>query len=200
MVGFKRLLTGPSPRPVLANVTRGDVRGGSPPGSSGRTIWKMKARQARRVLDVAKKAIDRLRTERPMGDDWIITWSGAVILLRVVGHALKNVDRAASRQMARAVDDAWTRWETDRSAHSVFWLFIRDARNAILKEFELKAGQGVRIQPGASHEVIYHVYIPEFEHLNQLQLLDLAVRWWETELDIIERTAGEGQSRTGEVS
>lgn len=125
-----------------------------------------------------------------MGDDWIIAWSGAVILLRAVGHALKNVDRAASPLMAQAVNDAWTRWETDRSSHSVFWLFIRDARNAILKEFELKAGQGVRIQPDAGHEVVYHVYIPEFEHLDQPALLDLAVQWWETELDIIERAAG----------
>ena len=155
-----------------------------------RTIRKMKAERARRVLDVAKRAIDRLRTERPMGDDWIIAWSGAVALLRTVGHVLEKVDGAASPLMGRAVNDAWTRWKADRSSHSVFWLFIEDARNAIIKEFELKAGQGVRIQPGVGHEVLYHVYIPEFEHLDQPQLLDLAVQWWESELDIIERAAG----------
>jgi len=149
----------------------------------------VKAERARRVLAVAEKAVDRLRDRRLTGDEWIIAWSAAVVLLRAVGHALKNVDRCGSEQLKKAIDDAWERWNGEKDEYALFWLFIKKTRDAILKQFELGAGQGTRVRFGVDHEVLYHVYIKGFEDLDQIELLDLALRWWHSQLDAIEAAA-----------
>lgn len=130
-----------------------------------------------------------LRSERPMGDRWVIRWAASLALLRAVGHALAKVDAATDAHLRKAVEEAWERWRTHKDENRIFWRFIEDVRNSILKEFELKAGQGVIVRPGGGHTVTYPVYLEGFRELDQIELLDTALEWWRTKLDEVEARA-----------
>lgn len=149
------------------------------------------ASRARQVLRVAEESVETIRTERPMGNRWVILWVASVALLRAVGHALKKVDATSDRRLELAVDEAWECWSSQRDEHHIFWDFIEDARNNILKEFELGAGQGVTVRPGADHTVTYPVYLEGFGVQDQAELLDRALDWWQKELEKIEARASE---------
>lgn len=145
--------------------------------------------RAREVLGVADESVDWLRTERPMGKHWVILWAASLALLRAVGHALEKVDAATDQRMRSAVDEAWNRWKSDTDKHRIFWGFIDDVRNSILKDFDLKAGQGVIVRPGADHTVTYPIYVEGFGEMDQIELLENALDWWRTELESIEERA-----------
>jgi hypothetical protein len=130
-----------------------------------------------------------LRTERPMGDRWVILWAASLALLRAVGHALEKVDAASDARLREAVEEAWERWGTHQDENRIFWEFIDDVRNSILKEFELKAGQGVIVRPGGGHTVTYPVYLEGFSEMDQIELLDTALDWWRARLDEVEARA-----------
>lgn len=121
-----------------------------------------------------------------MGNQWVILWTASVSLLRTVGHVLRNVDAATDLRMRSAVDDAWNKWSTHKDEHRIFWEFIEEARNSILKEFDLQAGQGVIVRPGGDHTVTYPIYLDGFGEADQLELLDTALEWWHVELERIE--------------
>jgi cytolysin (calcineurin-like family phosphatase) len=90
-----------------------------------------------------------------------------------------------------AIDEAWKRWKSRRDEHRIFWEFIDDVRNSILKEFELRAGQGVIVRPGSDHMVTYPVYLEGFDVQDQVELLERALDWWRAELDLVEARASE---------
>ena len=142
--------------------------------------------------------METIRTERPMGNRWVILWVASVALLRAVGHALKKVDATSDWRLELAVDEAWECWSSQRDEHHIFWDFIEDARNNILKEFELGAGQGVTVRPGADHTVTYPVYLEGFGVQDQAELLDRALDWWQKELEKIE--APSLRDRSGNVT
>ncbi len=88
---------------------------------------------ARRVLQDCRVALDMLEQEED-GERWRVLWVGAMALLRAVGHVLRNVD-AQSPAIGEAVDAAYRRWKRKRSENEIFWDFINEGRNNILKEY-----------------------------------------------------------------
>ena len=58
-----------------------------------------------------------------------------VSLLRAVGHVLNKVDGASCPEMRAAVDEVWSEWKADKTANAIFFDFIEDERNSILKEY-----------------------------------------------------------------
>ena len=89
--------------------------------------------RARCVLRDCEAAVEMLEDEEDE-QRWRILWAGAMALLRAVGHVLGKVD-AKDERVRPFVEEAWERWNSDRVTNGVFWEFIRDERNAILKEY-----------------------------------------------------------------
>jgi len=88
---------------------------------------------AREVLFDCRLALEMLEGEQDLRR-WRVHWAGALALLRAVGHVLHKVDGANPRFRA-AVRAAYAGWKRDRRSHEVFWSFIEDERNNVLKEY-----------------------------------------------------------------
>jgi hypothetical protein len=90
---------------------------------------------ARKVLADCKAAHSLLETESD-NVRFRVIWVSGVALLRSVGHVLKGVDSKRDPRTREAIDEAWERWSSDRETIAVFWEFIQEERNNILKEYE----------------------------------------------------------------
>ncbi len=90
-------------------------------------------RTARAVLEDCKLALSLLENEKDLAT-WRVHWVGAVALIRAVGHVLIKVD-AKDASLKVAVDGSYSRWKRQRSQNAIFWDFINQERNSILKEY-----------------------------------------------------------------
>lgn len=88
---------------------------------------------AREVLADCEIALEMLEAEQDMAR-WRVHWAGALALVRAVGHVLQKVD-GADPKVHRQADIAYRRWKSDKTMHAIFWEFIEDERNNILKEY-----------------------------------------------------------------
>lgn len=159
---------------------------------------------ARTVLNEARFARAELQ-DGVQGSTWLRRWVTAVVLLRVVGHALDKADGKQSEHYRNAIERWWIALKASKPIPAIFWEFIDDERNQILKEFKINAGQGVTIQlhgqtmqlnsqasarsPEPTRvEAIYHYPITggPFAGADQGHVLDLALAWWQAELDFID--------------
>ena len=137
---------------------------------------------------------------------WRILWAGAMALLRAVGHVLRKVD-AKDGSVRPFVEEAWERWNSDRVTNGVFWEFILDERNAILKEYRFSVldasvvGLGLvdtRGDKDVGDGVVYEGPIVLEENLfrpleqgfgvgeDARDVYRDALRWWKRELSRIE--------------
>lgn len=66
---------------------------------------------------------------------WRVLWAGSAALLRAVGHVLKKVDGADPR-IGFVVDQRYRSWQSERQANAIFWDFIEEERNNVLKEYQ----------------------------------------------------------------
>ena len=127
-------------------------------------------------------------------------------LLRTVGHVLRNVD-GADASVRRAVDAAWSRWKADRTSNAVFWEFIEEEWNNILKEYRFsvldsaEVGLMVAAQGDADSG---HLVAEEAVALGGNLFRPLvvgsgqdardvygdALQWWDAELSRIEAASG----------
>ena len=82
---------------------------------------------ARRVLRDAYRARGDLAEAFQAGrhTDCRLRWVTAITLLRVVGHALDNIDGRRSPEMKAAIKAAWSRWSKCRFDHLIFHEFIK---------------------------------------------------------------------------
>jgi len=144
----------------------------------------------------------RLR-ENPTGEAWEAQFSAAIALLRSVGNVLHK------QKTKKWWDDLTRTKETD---HAIFWKFVDDERNLILKEGHLRAGQSAMVflqgvsaagvaggqtpiaptvaatAPKPTHH--YHVHDGVFIGRDPRDLIDAAIIWWHTELHSIEAASG----------
>jgi hypothetical protein len=92
--------------------------------------------------------------------------------------------------MRTAIDDAYERWRAERSAHAIFWEFIEEERNRALKEFTFGAGRGVIIDLGQGRvRHTYEMVRGHFKGQDQRDMVRHAIKWWEQQLDQIDREA-----------
>jgi len=136
------------------------------------------------------------------GSSWRRRWITSVALLRVVGHVLDKVDSSRSTVHKLAIDEAWRSLQRSKPEPAIFWGFIINERNNVLKEYKLSAGQGVTVRPGgvsvdlvtgAQHAseglpTIYHYVINDglFKGRDQRHVLREAIEWWRAYLDAID--------------
>lgn len=144
---------------------------------------------AREVLDDCRGALAEL--DGVQGPVWRRRWITAVVLLRTVGHVLFNVDRERSQAYKKAITAARDSLKNSKPKNQIFWDFIENERNNILKQYQISAGQGATVYLGPSRSVDYHYVINTgpFAELDQRDLLRQAISWWEKYLDEIDTAA-----------
>ena len=161
------------------------------------------AATARKVLEDCEAVLDMLEEEEG-GHRRRVLWAGALALLRAVGHVLHKVDRADPRQRP-LIDAAWDRWTADKAANAVFWGFIEEERNNILKEYRFSVSNSatvglgvVEIDRETDHAVAFETPVALDAHLywrketgfglgeDARDVYQEALLWWDAELSRIE--------------
>lgn len=158
--------------------------------------------QAREVLEDCRLAVSKLQ-DGISGRDWRIAWVTAVTLLRTIGHVLKKVDAKSNPKMGLVIETSWAQLVNSKPEPKIFWDFIEDERNNILKEYRLSAGQGVTVRPGMltinlqTGELNSEPGLPTLYHYvmnsgpytgqDQREVLAEALSWWDEYLRNIEQ-------------
>ena len=156
---------------------------------------------AREVLIDCRGALAEL-SDGVQGPTWRRRWIIAVVLLRATGHVLEKVDSARSPKHKAAIAQWWANLKSTKPIPAIFWLFIEEERNTIVKEYQTNAGQGVTIQlsgielnlrtgeqkidPPNPPKYHYTMNAGHFQGKDQRELIEEAIQWWEAELDAID--------------
>lgn len=146
--------------------------------------------QARIVLNDCRGALDELM----MGvhdSRWRRRWITTIVLLRTVGHVLDKVDSQQNPMMKAAIDDAWAQLNSQKPNPVIFWQFIDDERNNIVKEYLFGAGHNITVYPGANRpaDFDYVINTGPFKGRQQSEVIEEAIQWWEQYLDAIDVAA-----------
>src|SRR6185312_1454897 len=92
-------------------------------------------RAANEVLRDREKAVQLLE-EIPKPSYFEFNYVAALALVRAVGHVLDKVDANENGpRPGLSVDVAYAKWKANRDEHRIFWEFIEEERNNILKEY-----------------------------------------------------------------
>ncbi len=94
------------------------------------------AATAKKILADCRTAHDLLETESDAAR-FRLLWLSSVALLRSVGHVLAKVGSGCDLRIAEAVSAACKRWNADKESNAIFWDFIDEEPNNILKEYEI---------------------------------------------------------------
>jgi hypothetical protein len=92
-------------------------------------------RTARLVLADCREVLVHLRAD-PKGDEWRRLWVLTLALLRSVGYVLKNADARSDSDLERIVDRKWRELAASNPEPAIFWSFVEQERNNILKEYQ----------------------------------------------------------------
>ena len=109
--------------------------------------------------------------------EWKLYWIAGMALLRTIGHVLAKSDALVSPGHKAEVDRLWAEWRGDRQTNSIFWDFIEEERNNILKTYTFGA-QLARYDDG------YYVAYRGGE--DAFQMFREAVYWWRHQLRQLE--------------
>jgi hypothetical protein len=157
----------------------------------------MITKEAREVLLRCEYFAKALR-ENPTGVAWEAQFSAALALLRSVGQVL---DESKTKQW-------WSDLKSKKHSVSIFWDFIYNERNLILKEDKLRAGQSAAVYlqgvsaegrvagqastvppsvpPQLKANIYYHMNDGAFAGRDPRDLIDEAISWWNEELSKID--------------
>lgn len=102
-------------------------------------------------------------------------WVAAVVLLRAVGHVLSKIDATKSAKHKEEIGRLWEDWKLEREGNWIFWDFIENERNNIVKAYQF----GVELYD----EGIFHTEIGE----DGVELLFEGIYWWQRQLMALER-------------
>ncbi len=93
--------------------------------------------QAKKVLSDLKQSHAMLESEEDY-TKFRVLWVAAITLARAVGHILDKVDSKQSILMKTTIDKKWKNLKNskNRSKNIIFFEFIENERNQILKEYE----------------------------------------------------------------
>jgi hypothetical protein len=150
------------------------------------------------VLHDCRVALELLESEtRP--DVFRVLWVAGVSLARAVGHVLHKVDAERDDATKRVVGIAYQSWQVNRSENAIFWDFIEEERNQVLKQYEIGFLAGpVDVVVGAETFTLDdHLFCPvtdgPYAGEDCRDLLAEAIEWWSTQLAQIEESIlGEG--------
>ncbi len=126
-----------------------------------------------------------------------ILWVASISLSRAVGHVLEKIDSKASPELRATISKAYLSWKQDPETHQIFFEFIEDERNSVLKEYEFGFMSGpidVMVLPdGTSFSLSENLFCPlaggRFAGEDCRDVLQLAISWWKAQLASIDEAA-----------
>ncbi|MDI1228582.1 MAG: hypothetical protein PSY14_12950 [bacterium] len=147
--------------------------------------------KARSVLADCEHAWAMLETEvRP--ETFRLLWVAGITLARAVGHVLEKVDGVQTVAAKSAIDAAYVSWKNDRRGNAIFWEFIEQERNQVLKQYEMGFFTGP-ISLLAANELFAadnFLFCPvtdgAFAGEDCRDVLKQAIEWWQLQLAKIE--------------
>lgn len=151
---------------------------------------------ARKILRDLQMAHDLLETEES-AERFRLHWVAAVALCRAIGHVLQKVDSNTSPQLKTAISQIYDSWKAEPEAHHIFFEFIEDERNAVLKEYEFGFLSGpvdlVVLPSGFTSTLEDNLFCPlssgRFAGEDCRDVLELAINWWQVQLSQIDAAA-----------
>jgi hypothetical protein len=152
---------------------------------------------ARTPLSDCERGYGLLTREQLGSETWRVHWVACLALLRAVGHVLKNIDGETDAKHRDCIDKAWTRWKQDRKGNSIFWEFIEEERNNLLKEYKFgvvpepellttETGDVLgdeKDEPLETGDIYYKSSRTDTDGGNAISQ---AIAWWKQQLDAIE--------------
>ena len=154
--------------------------------------------QARVVLRDCEFALRDLRSGANP-PQWRTRWVATVACLRAVGHVLQKVDGPTSPDISMAINRAWADLNAKKPEPRIFWDFIEQERNNVVKAYQRAAKQNVTIDAGtvvasgAGVQVVrpkimfHHVMDGGYFHGHDPRdLVAKAIEWWRAYLDKID--------------
>lgn len=175
-------------------------------------------RTAREVLADCEIALEMLEGEQDLAR-WRVHWAAALALVRAVGHVLQKVDGAEPR-VRKQIDIAYRRWKSQRKKHAIFWEFIEEERNNLLKEYRFNLHPLDHVDVAVTMTVqnpktggisqiphvvpigenIYRPILDGYSEGNDARdVYREALDWWNAELTAIERALSEGAAPAAEA-
>ncbi len=125
-------------------------------------------------------------------------------------HVLKTVDSQASTEMANAIQAAWETLQRTKPEPDIFWQFIEEERNNVLKAYQFGAKENVNISPptlhldlktgeqwssGGAPTTYHHIMGPgPFAGQHPTDLVAEGIAWWRSYLDNIDTAAAQGDA------
>jgi hypothetical protein len=148
---------------------------------------------ARKILRDLQVAHELLETEES-AERFRVHWVAAVALCRTVGHVLQKIDSNTSPQLKAAISQIYASWKAEPEVHHVFFEFIEDERNAVLKEYEfgfLSGPVDFLVLPSGfistlEDNLFYPLSSGRFTGEDCRDVLGLAINWWQTQLSEID--------------
>ena len=150
---------------------------------------------ARQVLEDCRGALVDFK-DGLQGGSWRRHYILCITLLRIVGHVLDNVDKLKDPVLKIIIDDEYRKLKNSKKRHQIYWEFIDEERNDLLKEYKTSAGQGVTIKIGQKPAVEYHYVFNDgpFKERDQREVIQEAIVWWKSYLDNIDKRYERGKS------
>lgn len=136
---------------------------------------------------------------------WRTRWTGVVALLRAVGHVLQKIDAGRSEDIKKAIATEWENLRKSKPEPRIFWDFIEEERNNILKTYEFGTRMNTTIRPGTVHLSLsressegpsglttYESFIRSgtFTERDALEVCQDAIAFWHVFLDRVETSTG----------
>lgn len=94
----------------------------------------LRAREVYNDAVLAAKALDEADNEEMRR----IHWVSSITLLRASMHVLDKVDRKKSAELSDKVREAWVELKASKPQPEIFWGFIEEERNLVLKQYEIR--------------------------------------------------------------
>jgi hypothetical protein len=173
-------------------------------GAIKRAERRRKLKRKERALDAIHESCAAYTARRMLRDcDWAIrgfptgglnqapgrqAWFAAVALLRAVGHGLRNEDAVRSVYLREAIEVAWEKWKKDFYSSEIFYGFIEDERNTLLKEYRFENERKVYVEDARGEQQLVLI---GGKAVAPADALRIAWRWWQEEIGRIERHAAD---------
>jgi len=163
---------------------------------------------ARLALEDARHVVQEVRDLPQDTPGWLLRsrWVSALTLLRLVGHVIDTTE-AQSGTRKSVIDQWWSGIRATKPQPSIFWSFIYEDRNLLLKNYEfrlkhvgplvLAAAPGVvlSIGPGMGGLLVNKpgLTISEgmFKDRFAPDLCDEAIAWWGEQITLLESKIGQ---------
>lgn len=168
--------------------------------------------RAREVLADCEQLLEAITTDMS-ASLWRPRWAGLISLLRAVGHVLDKVDGKNSPTTRSVIDLEWQRLNDSKPDPAIFWRFIDDERNNVLKLYEIGSAVNITVRPGAANlclsteethssmsgstTVEPFMRSESFKGQDPLTLCREAIQFWKIYLDRIDRQVLEAQTSSG---